>query len=192
MKKNLTKIMAMMLLVVICAGILAGCGSKGPRTLTNTPDPVDVAGNSQHSAFLADAVPSQVNTLILNADGTYSLEKKVDEENIHLDIVFYGKYTESKDVVTLAVPDDVAWDLDWAQFIEMEYFPGVIKGQLSKGDTKIDCTRNSFNYIGGGHDPLYMFMTPYFLDSEATGEVQVTLNKDNTFTYIEAASSEDD
>jgi hypothetical protein len=191
MKKSVIFILA---LTLIMATVLTGCGgSSVVGTYTFTPAMEDVAANTQHQAFLADGVPSQVNTLVLNKDGTYSLDKKVDEDAIHLYANFTGTYTVEKGVVTLKVPTDVSWDLDWAQFIEQEYFPGVIKGQLSKGDTKIDCGRNSFNYIGGGHEPTYMFLTPYLMDSEKTGDVQITVNaKDKTFDYVAVASSEDD
>ncbi len=189
MKKTITLILA---LVMLCSVMLTGCGNNVAGTYTFTPNAADVATNTQHAAFLADGVPSQVNTLILDKDGNYSLEKKVDEDTIHLDITFTGAYTVKDGTVTLAVPTDAIWNVDWGTFIEQEYFSGVAAGQLSKGDEKIDCGRNSGNYMGGGHNPLFLFTTPYFLDSEETGEVNVTLNKDGTFSYVEAASTEDD
>lgn len=187
MKKAITFVLS---LALLCG--LTACGSNVAGTYTYSPDPTDVAGNSQHSAFLADGVPSQTNTLVLNKDNTYSLEKKIDEDAIHLDIDYTGTYTVEKGVVTLSVPTDVVWNLDWGQFIEMEYFPGLIAGQLSKGDVKIDCGRSSMNYLGGGHEPQNTFLTPYYVDSEKTGEVSVTVNKDGSFAYVAAASSEDD
>jgi len=188
MKKSVIIVLA---LTLVFAAMLTSCASVA-GTYTFTPAMEDVAANTQHQAFLADGVPSQLNTLKLEKDGTYTLEKKVDEDRIHLTATFYGTYTEEKGVVTLKVPTDVSWDFDWGQFIDMEYFPGVLKGQLSKGDVKIDCGRNSFNYMGGGHEPTYMFMTPYLMDSETTGDVQITLNKDGTYSYVEVASSEDE
>lgn len=196
MKKTLIMFLALTLMLACIGGTLTACGgSRVSGTYTFTVDPTDVGGNSQHSAFLADSVPSQTNTLILNDDNTYSLEKKLDEDTIHVDITFTGTYTVKDDVVTLSVPTDVIWNVDWGQFIEMGFFPGVLTGQLSKGDTSIECKRiiMADNSLGGGHDPLNMFLTPYYLDSEKTGEVNVTVDKSaKTFAYVEEASSEDD
>ena len=196
MKKNVAKVLALILAVVSCIGLMTACSAPSVAgTYTFTVDPTDVAGNSQHSAFLADAVPSQVNTLVLNEDGTYSLTKKLDEDSIHINIEFTGTYTFKDSDVTLAAPTDVIWDVDWGQFIEMGFFPGVLKGQLSKGDTGIMCGRiiQPDNSIGGGHDPKNMFLTPYYLDSEKTGTQDITVNKGSkTFTYAVEASSEDD
>lgn len=194
MKKRMIMVLTVTMTVGTILG-MSGCGgTKLVGTYTCDLEPADVAGNSQHAAFLADGVPSQTNTLVLNED-TYSLEKKIDEDSIHIDIVFTGSYSADSNTVTLAVPDDVEWNVDWGDFIEMEYFPGVLTGKLSDGDKSIECKRivQADNSLDGGHDPLNMFLTPYYVDSEKTGEVVLNVDKDSmTFTYAEESSSEDE
>ena len=95
MKKTLIMFLALTLMLACIGGTLTACGgSRVSGTYTFTVDPTDVGGNSQHSAFLADSVPSQTNTLILNDDNTYSLEKKLDEE--------VGEYHRDKNAEELA------------------------------------------------------------------------------------------
>ena len=114
MKKNVAKVLALILAVVSCIGLMSSCSAPSVAgTYTFTVDPTDVAGNSQHSAFLADAVPSQVNTLVLNEDGTYSFidELTMSTEpaptmalEIATSIDIKGTYTLEGDKLTLT-PD---------------------------------------------------------------------------------------
>lgn len=186
------------LIVTLLAGLmvlgLVACGGPSVAgTYTHELTAEDLAGATSHNGFLSALSATQKNTLVLNEDNTYSYTKTVtapekDGQDLGLNLTFEftGTYTAEENVVTLEVPTDCKFEEAWGALADAGMFLNSA-GSASNGD-KVQCKE------GETHDPLDMFLTPYYLDStNHDSSVVVTINtEDGSFTYNEVASSDDE
>ena len=187
--KMMKQILAFALaLLMVCA--LTACGGGGSKsvagTYTVTMDAEECANNLVHNGYLAASVPTEVNTLVLNDDNTYTYTTHITTEKngVELKYVFTGTYTNTDAEVTLEAPTDCEFSEVWGAFTDYGFLNS--SGKHSEGAV-VQCKAES------GHKPLEMFLTPYLIDSDETGDVKVTLDADNaTCTYSSVASSDDD
>lgn len=185
MKKGLAVLMALMLVCVLTA-----CGGNSiAGTYTVNLITEEISGNLTHNGYLVAIQSVQTNTLILNEDGTYSYTKVVTGNRegvggVNLSYTFIGTYTAEDMVVTLHTPTDCEFNEDWGPFTDHGFQNS--SGKHSEGAT-VQCKAES------GHEPLNMFLTPYLVDSDETGEVVITVDVENsTFSYNEVVSSDDE
>lgn len=196
--KNKNRFTGFIVIALATVLILSGCGAKGSGiagTYKYQISPEQLEGQTSHNGFISALGASQINTLVLNDDGTYEYTKqivvlndsgKVDSNGINLTHKFTGKYTSEDFVVTLESPEDNEFDENWASLSETGYLLNS-SGKASAGDL-VQVKEDEF------HKPLDLFLTEYYLDSEKhDSSVVVTVDKEtSTFTYNETKSSDDE
>lgn len=196
--KNIVVALVAVLAMAFSAIAFAACGSDKDKTTnvngtyTLTLSAEDCSGNFFSNGYLANAGAYQVNTLVLE-DGKYTLTKFVtsgDNKNTEVDppiaydvnhtMIFTGTYTNEGSTVTLSAAETCDYDLQWGLYTMVGFVNA--KGSTANGD-KITTGDKEI-------DPLTFFATAYF-NTNGNEETVVEVSG-NTFTYVKAASSDDD
>ena len=184
MKRNVSILLAVLLLtlsVVACAPAT----EKVAGTYTQVLDADALKGNTYRSGFVTAMASygtlQQTNTLVLNTDGTYTLEKYLfigEEEGdkmLTVDYIFTGTFRVEKDTVWLNAAETLDASENWSilseQFDYLETFEhraGTEETAEHYGDTLIQ-------FFPGAEWKL----------SGANADQAITLNtQDHTFSYI--------
>ena len=158
----------------------------------------DVEGNTDYGQKTAGVKLNAMNTIVLNADGTYEYTKltgTLDEEGnlqkyksggkvygtIELRYIFAGEYEQEGDRVTLAPPTDCTFAESWGNLTESA-------GMIDNSGTASEGSRvHSMENVD--EDPLDYFEGFYYWHNGHENSVVVTVNdEDGTFTYVESAN----
>lgn len=188
--KKFAALLVSLVLALTCVSALAD------TTYTKFFTTEDLAGITDNNGFVSGCGLSECNTLILKDDGTYEYTKllgTVDEKgevlapetgSYAMRYVFTGTYTQNADQVTLNIADECVFTEDWGPLVALGYMKNS-EGTASNGDRVC-------NYEGTDYDPMDNFSTPVYKFGGHDTPVSITVNGDSTFSYNEAASSDDD
>ncbi|MBR6029970.1 MAG: hypothetical protein IKP40_12870 [Clostridia bacterium] len=202
------KLVAIILTLCLCAGL---CAAVAEGTYVKKYSTEEITQNTFHNGFVTALGGVEINTLVLNDDGTYVYTKEicnVDESGAKLvsteeapvmtiTYTFTGAYTQDGDTVVLAFPNHVDFSEDWGNLAAMGYFKNsagaadFADGEIS-GDI-VQCKEEE------SHVAFDLFENPFLVDSLTTSDaafdaeectVTVTLTGD-TFEYVIHNSDDD-
>ncbi len=188
--KKFAALLVSLVLALTCVSALAD------TTYTKFFTTEDLAGITDNNGFVSGAGMTEFNTVVLKDDGTYEYTKllgSIDENGEVIETeagkyairyVFTGTYAQTADQVTLNIADECVFTEDWGPLVGLGYMKNS-EGTASNGD-------RVSNYEGTDYDPMDNFSTPAYKFGGHDTPVSITVNSDSTFSYNEAASSDDD
>lgn len=195
MKKIIALVLSLVMMSLCCAAL-------AESTYTCYFGLEDLAGVTDMNGFIVSQPMSELNTIVLNDDGTYVYTKllgTLNEEFVPADValegdqtmratalkyVYTGTYTIDGDQVVLGLPVECEFSEDWGTLVDMGYMSNS-EGLASEG-------ARVHNYEGVDFDPWDNFSTPVYKFDGHDTPVSVTIHADGTFTYNAAANSDDD
>lgn len=202
------KFAALVLSLLLCAALCVPAFAE--TTLVKHYTLEEIIQNTFHNGFVTAMGGNEVNTLILNDDGTYTYTKEIHQEAedgtavaateetpvLLVTYTFTGTYTQDGDTVVLAFPTAVKFSENWGNLAAMGYFQNT-EGEASFVDGEfagdiVQCKEAE------SHNPFDVFPGAFMVDSLVMGDgfdadantVTVTLNGD-TFDYVIVNSDDD-